>query len=47
MKMMSKYREAPTWWHMNLVGLMIGLSLITVLAFPTNLSMCNLYVLHH
>ena len=37
MKLMSKYREAPTWWYMSLFGLMIGLSLVTVLAFPTNL----------
>lgn len=38
MKLMSKYKEAPTWWYMSLFVLMIGLSLITVLAFPTNLS---------
>lgn len=39
MKMMRKYREAPTWWYMSLFAIMIALSLITVLAFPTNLSM--------
>lgn len=38
MKMMQKYREAPTWWYMSLFAIMIGLSLITVLAFPTNLT---------
>jgi OPT family oligopeptide transporter len=38
MKMMQKYKEAPTWWYMTLFALMVGLSLITVLAFPTNLS---------
>lgn len=38
MKLMSKYKEAPTWWYMVLFVIMIVLSLITVLAFPTNLS---------
>ncbi|KUJ19167.1 small oligopeptide transporter-like protein [Mollisia scopiformis] len=38
MKLMSKYKEAPTWWYMALFAIMIGLSLITVLAFPTNLT---------
>jgi OPT family oligopeptide transporter len=38
MKMMQKYKEAPTWWYMILFAFMVGLSLITVLAFPTNLS---------
>ncbi|KAF8861288.1 small oligopeptide transporter-like protein [Acephala macrosclerotiorum] len=38
MKLMKKYPEAPTWWYMSLFALMIGLSLITVLAFPTNLT---------
>jgi OPT family oligopeptide transporter len=47
MKMMSKYREAPTWWYMSLFGIMIGLSLITVLAFPTNLSTYNLGLGHN
>jgi hypothetical protein len=41
MKLMGKYREAPMWWYMSLFGIMIGLSLITVLAFPTNLSTYN------
>ncbi|RDW59569.1 putative isp4 protein-1 [Coleophoma cylindrospora] len=38
MKLMMKYKEAPTWWYMSLFVLMIGLSLITILAFPTNLT---------
>ncbi|KAB8289796.1 hypothetical protein EYC80_010429 [Monilinia laxa] len=38
MKMMQKYPEAPNWWYMSLFILMIGLSLITILAFPTNLT---------
>ncbi|KAJ5054400.1 uncharacterized protein L3040_000674 [Drepanopeziza brunnea f. sp. 'multigermtubi'] len=38
MKMMSKYKEAPTWWYLVLFVLMVALSLVTVLAFPTNLT---------
>jgi OPT family small oligopeptide transporter len=38
MKMMSKYKEAPTWWYMTLFALMVALSLVTVLAFDTNLT---------
>jgi OPT family small oligopeptide transporter len=38
MKLMRKYEEAPTWWYMILFVLMIGLSLVTVLAFNTNLT---------
>jgi OPT family small oligopeptide transporter len=38
MKMMKKYKEAPTWWYMAIFGSMIVLSLITVLSFPTNLT---------
>jgi OPT family small oligopeptide transporter len=38
MKMMSKYKEAPTWWYLSLFVMMIVLSLITILAFPTNLT---------
>ena len=38
MRLMTKYKEAPTWWYMSLFVLMVGLSLITVLAFPTELS---------
>lgn len=35
---MQKYPEAPTWWYMSLFILMVGLSFITILAFPTNLT---------
>lgn len=35
---MQKYPEAPTWWYMSLFFLMIGLSLVAILAFPTNLT---------
>jgi hypothetical protein len=38
MKMMGKYKEAPTWWYLTLFSIMIGMSFITILAFPTNLS---------
>ena len=38
MKMMQMHREAPTWWYMSLFSVMIEPSLITVFAFPTNLS---------
>jgi len=44
MEMMSKYREASTWGYTSLFGLIIGLRLTTVLAFPTNLSMCNFHI---
>jgi hypothetical protein len=36
--MMLKYKEAPTWWYMSLFALMVALSLVTILAFPTNLT---------
>jgi OPT family small oligopeptide transporter len=38
MKLMKKYKEAPTWWYMSIFAAMIVLSLITVLSFPTNLT---------
>ncbi|PBP22617.1 small oligopeptide transporter-like protein [Diplocarpon rosae] len=38
MKLMSKYKEAPTWWYLSLFALMVVVSLVTVLGFPTNLS---------
>ncbi|KAK7511312.1 OPT family small oligopeptide transporter [Phyllosticta citriasiana] len=34
-KMMMKYKEAPHWWYGVLFVFMIGLSLVTILAFPT------------
>ncbi|KAH8199653.1 hypothetical protein TruAng_006183 [Truncatella angustata] len=38
MKLMRKYKEAPTWWYMTLFSVMLGLGFITVLAYPTNLN---------
>ncbi|KAI6783852.1 Sexual differentiation process protein-like protein [Emericellopsis cladophorae] len=38
MKLMQKYKEAPTWWYMSLFGLMLLLGFVTVLAYPTNLT---------
>ncbi|KAK7428496.1 hypothetical protein QQZ08_004934 [Neonectria magnoliae] len=38
MKLMRKYKEAPTWWYMSLFGLMLAIGLYTVLGYATNLS---------
>ncbi|KAL1845935.1 hypothetical protein VTK73DRAFT_391 [Phialemonium thermophilum] len=38
MKLMRKYKEAPTWWYMSLFALMLALSFVTILAYPTNLT---------
>ncbi|KAF7546861.1 hypothetical protein G7046_g9183 [Stylonectria norvegica] len=38
MKLMRKYKEAPTWWYMSLFAMMLALGLYTVLAYDTNLS---------
>lgn len=38
MKMMRKYKEVPNWWYGGLFAGMIVLSLITILAWPTNLT---------
>lgn len=38
MKLMRKYKEAPTWWYMSLFVIMLGLGFVTVLAYPTNLN---------
>ncbi|KAL6869989.1 hypothetical protein ACO1O0_001324 [Amphichorda felina] len=38
MKLMRKYKEAPTWWYMSLFGVMLVLGFVTVLAYPTNLT---------
>ncbi|KAJ9155015.1 Small oligopeptide opt family [Pleurostoma richardsiae] len=38
MKLMKKYKEAPTWWYMGLFTIMLVLGFVTVLAFPTNLT---------
>ncbi|KAM6539971.1 hypothetical protein FALCPG4_001717 [Fusarium falciforme] len=38
MKLMNKYKEAPTWWYMSLFAAMLLIGFYTVLGFPTNLS---------
>ncbi|CAG8975628.1 hypothetical protein HYALB_00008387 [Hymenoscyphus albidus] len=38
MKMMMKYKEAPTWWYLSLFVIMVILSLVTVLTFDTKLT---------
>ncbi|KAF7543053.1 hypothetical protein G7Z17_g11054 [Cylindrodendrum hubeiense] len=38
MKLMRKYKEAPTWWYMSLFGVMLALGFYTVLGYATNLS---------
>ncbi|KAH8673569.1 OPT oligopeptide transporter protein-domain-containing protein [Xylariales sp. PMI_506] len=38
MRLMRKYKEAPTWWYMTLFVIMLVLGFITVLAYPTNLN---------
>ncbi|CAF3617220.1 unnamed protein product [Fusarium graminearum] len=38
MKMMRKYKEAPTWWYMSLFAIMLLIGFYTVLGYPTNLS---------
>ncbi|EEU46600.1 uncharacterized protein NECHADRAFT_38996 [Fusarium vanettenii 77-13-4] len=37
MKLMNKYKEAPTWWYMSLFAMLL-IGFYTVLGFPTNLS---------
>ncbi|RKL15489.1 Sexual differentiation process protein isp4 [Fusarium oxysporum] len=38
MKLMRKYKEAPTWWYMSLFAVMLLIGFYTVLGYPTNLS---------
>ncbi|KAK4106767.1 small oligopeptide transporter [Parathielavia hyrcaniae] len=38
MKLMRRYKEAPTWWYMSLFAVMLVLGFVTVLAWPTNLT---------
>ncbi|KAJ4860373.1 OPT oligopeptide transporter protein domain-containing protein [Trichoderma breve] len=38
MKLMRKYKEAPTWWYLSLFCIMLALGFYTVLAYPTNLT---------
>ncbi|KAI0202779.1 OPT oligopeptide transporter protein-domain-containing protein [Astrocystis sublimbata] len=37
MKLMRKYKEAPSWWYTGLFFFFLGLSFIAVLWYPTNL----------
>ncbi|KAI0552026.1 OPT oligopeptide transporter protein-domain-containing protein [Xylaria curta] len=38
MKLMQKYKEAPSWWYTALFLIVLALSLIAVLFYPTNLT---------
>ncbi|KAM5351346.1 hypothetical protein ACJ41O_004069 [Fusarium nematophilum] len=38
MKLMRKYKEAPTWWYMSLFSIMLLIGFYTVLGYPTNLT---------
>ncbi|KAF4981922.1 hypothetical protein FZEAL_2354 [Fusarium zealandicum] len=38
MKLMRKYKEAPTWWYMSLFSIMLVIGFYTVLGYPTNLT---------
>ncbi|KAM7189257.1 putative opt family small oligopeptide transporter [Rhypophila sp. PSN 637] len=38
MRLMMKYKEAPTWWYMSLFVIMLALAFVTILAWPTNLT---------
>ncbi|KAI0857225.1 OPT oligopeptide transporter protein-domain-containing protein [Xylaria cubensis] len=38
MKLMQKYKEAPSWWYTTLFLIVLALSLIAVLFYPTNLT---------
>ncbi|KAI2639552.1 small oligopeptide transporter [Hypomontagnella submonticulosa] len=38
MKLMQKYKEAPSWWYFSLFGIVLALGFISVLAYPTNLT---------
>ncbi|KAL2128596.1 hypothetical protein VTI74DRAFT_8947 [Chaetomium olivicolor] len=38
MKLMRRYKEAPTWWYMSLFAVMLALGFVTVLAWPTNVT---------
>ncbi|KAI1128538.1 OPT oligopeptide transporter protein-domain-containing protein [Nemania abortiva] len=37
MKLMRKYKEAPSWWYTSLFLIILALSLVAVLFYPTNL----------
>lgn len=38
MKLMQKYKEAPSWWYFSLFFIVLALAFVSVLAYPTNLT---------
>ncbi|OTB08384.1 hypothetical protein M426DRAFT_317007 [Hypoxylon sp. CI-4A] len=38
MKLMQKYKEAPSWWYFSLFAIVLALGFVSVLAYPTNLT---------
>ncbi|KAI1805642.1 small oligopeptide transporter [Daldinia bambusicola] len=38
MKLMQKYKEAPSWWYFSLFVIVLALAFLSVLAYPTNLT---------
>ncbi|KAI2782836.1 small oligopeptide transporter [Daldinia loculata] len=38
MKLMQKYKEAPSWWYFSLFAIVLALAFVSVLAYPTNLT---------
>ncbi|KAH9898874.1 small oligopeptide transporter [Xylariomycetidae sp. FL2044] len=38
MKLMKKYKEAPSWWYTSLFAVFLTLGFLAVLAYPTNLT---------
>ncbi|KAI1464959.1 small oligopeptide transporter [Daldinia caldariorum] len=38
MKLMQKYKEAPSWWYFSLFVIVLALAFVSVLAYPTNLT---------
>ncbi|KAI0480871.1 small oligopeptide transporter [Xylariaceae sp. FL0804] len=38
MKLMRKYKEAPSWWYTSLFFIMLALGFISILLYPTNLT---------
>ncbi|KAL7627030.1 hypothetical protein AAE478_003806 [Parahypoxylon ruwenzoriense] len=38
MKLMQKYKEAPSWWYFSLFAIVLALAFLSVLAYPTNLT---------
>ncbi|KAI1078447.1 small oligopeptide transporter [Whalleya microplaca] len=38
MKLMMKYKEAPSWWYLSLFAIVLALGFLSVLLYPTNLT---------